>query len=53
MNTKQDRRTQRFHAVVERVRVLTNSGTREHNAGLSTDAIDRVGRVRQGCSRRS
>jgi hypothetical protein len=52
MNTKQHRRAQRFQAVVERVRMLTNSGTRQHNVGLSTDAIDRVGRFRQGSARR-
>ena len=46
MSTKQNRTARRFDAVVERVRMLTNSGTRQHNVGLSTDAIDRVGRFR-------
>lgn len=44
MRNKQNRHAHRLCSVVERVRALTNSGTREQNPGFSTDAIDRVGR---------
>ncbi|MBV9100453.1 MAG: hypothetical protein JOZ46_02520 [Candidatus Dormibacteraeota bacterium] len=45
MKTNQNRRSHRMCSVIERMRSVTNSGTRAHNPGFSSDVSDRVGRL--------